>query len=295
VERVKVAILCSWLSLVDVDQQVREIIHNHRNSKPQWYCTDKIFESWENRTSTSSTLWCPGQPGAGKSVLAACMSEYLLSKHEESNTGVVTFFCNYKKQQTEEQSASIILRSLCRQLLARSPELLPIVERQYPSSTKNTETADAKDKSIGSVLLPAMAETVESCYIVIDAWDELMDAEKRELLRSFNALLRQCDHVRLLVTSRNSEKHHFSNALCMPITAKADGVAQYLQWRFKNVERSSALNKLSDEESKHLIEPLRNRVLGYSSWQEFTWMRSRNASERRLSRRRLQAYVKLQH
>jgi hypothetical protein len=46
-----------------------------------------------------ATLFCPGIPGAGKTMVAAIAIDYLLKPVQSSSHGVAYVYCNYKAQE----------------------------------------------------------------------------------------------------------------------------------------------------------------------------------------------------
>ncbi|KAJ4354490.1 uncharacterized protein N0V89_006227 [Didymosphaeria variabile] len=64
-----------WLSTVDYHAQQRDAICQRQEGTGQWLLTSKEYKSWLE--TPGSTLFCPGMPGAGKTIMCAIMIEAL--------------------------------------------------------------------------------------------------------------------------------------------------------------------------------------------------------------------------
>jgi hypothetical protein len=61
------------------------------------------------------TLFCPGIPGASKTIVVAIAIDYLLKSMQNSSHGIAYVYCNYKAR--EEQDAASILAAVLKQLV----------------------------------------------------------------------------------------------------------------------------------------------------------------------------------
>ncbi len=152
----------------------------------------------DSKTVTPShTLFCPGPPGAGKTMLASAVIQDLTRRFppgSDLNVGVAYVFCDFRLQ--EEQLASNILLGLLRQLLQ------PQLWRQLWTHKIYTNYVDRKQPS-GAVAAAALDEIVASysrVFVVVDALDECLPEHRTGLLESIFKL--QSKHpIRLLATS----------------------------------------------------------------------------------------------
>ncbi|KAF9011606.1 hypothetical protein BDZ89DRAFT_1143121 [Hymenopellis radicata] len=75
-ERRKVA---EWISNVSFSAYHAENSRKWLEGTGRWVLERPEFQTWASRTSSSPTLWCYGDAGAGKSVAAAMIVEHLRS------------------------------------------------------------------------------------------------------------------------------------------------------------------------------------------------------------------------
>lgn len=102
-----------WISTTDYTAQQNDIVKRRQEGTVQWFLKSKEVSSWF--TEAKSTLFCPGIPGAGKTMLAAIAIEHLLELAKASCHGVAYLYCNYKRQR--EEDATSMLSTILRQLL----------------------------------------------------------------------------------------------------------------------------------------------------------------------------------
>ena len=80
---------------------------------------------WLNEPS--ATLFCPGIPGAGKTMIAAIAIDHLLNTVQHSKHGVAYVYCNYKAQ--EEQDVSSALAAILKQLVSGQSSAIDHIEQ----------------------------------------------------------------------------------------------------------------------------------------------------------------------
>lgn len=253
--------MCNWLYPSDVQQQLRGSLRTFKDSRPSWYLDNKAFKEWEAGIASSRTLWCPGNPGAGKTVLSSFLIDELREKYTGSGSAAAIFFCNYKVQQSEEQTANAIIRCLSRQLLEQESQLFSFVE-QYRESSAITRSESQAQIADDQELMRILVSDLKNSFIIIDALDECADREKTKLMRHLNTLLSETPSMRLLVTSRENQQHIFSQVPRMDIMARDEDIKSFLQSRIENIDPLSALSELSKDELTGICNKVIERSFG---------------------------------
>ncbi|KAL9049918.1 MAG: hypothetical protein Q9162_006945 [Coniocarpon cinnabarinum] len=69
-------LVMQWLSPTDFDAQQHDIISRRQDGTAQWFLNSPEFKKWFQ--GSCKTLFCPGIPGAGKTMMAAVAVEYLI-------------------------------------------------------------------------------------------------------------------------------------------------------------------------------------------------------------------------
>lgn len=220
-----------WLSSTDYPAQQHSIMSQKQGGTAQWFVDSPAFKRW--RSGAEKTLFCPGMPGAGKTMMAAVAIDFLSKSLLADSVGLAYLFCSYDAR--ADQTATSLLTALLKQLVQRRPEIADPVKQVYE---------DYLDKSSK----PSLAEIVKltrficeryrTVFIVVDALDEctekncvrvsLVDA-LRDLQTSFD--------VRLLFTSRfipEIEKQ-FESDLHLEIRASEGDVRRFVAAQMPNM------------------------------------------------------------
>lgn len=184
----------AWLQPTDYGAQSSEF-HRHLSSQAPgtglWICETSKYQQWQESNDHGS-LWIKGVPGAGKSVTAAAMIQYL---QKTKGTPVLYFFFRYII------SANRRPRSLVRDLLA---QLLPYSSRLQATLQPliGSPLDDFSDERLWEHLLTGFS-SIEKAYCVVDALDEMELLPKDDFLNRLNSLATfRPNAVKLLMTSR---------------------------------------------------------------------------------------------
>lgn len=114
------------------------------------------------------TLFCPGIPGAGKTILTSIVVENLYAQFQDDpSIGIAYIYCNFRRQQ--EQNLEALLASLLKQLTQKMPSLPACVESLF-----NKHKKDRTQPSFHELLsaLQDVIETYSKVFIIVDALDE---------------------------------------------------------------------------------------------------------------------------
>ncbi|KAF2452249.1 hypothetical protein BDY21DRAFT_259478, partial [Lineolata rhizophorae] len=160
--------LLEWISPADYPAQQSDIINRRQQGTGQWFLDAPEVATWLREAK--GTLFCPGIPGAGKTMVAAIAVDQLLKSVQNSSVGVAYVYCNYKAQ--EEQDASSLLAAILKQLVQAQPSTSEPVQRLHKKhSTQGTKPS--LDEVFGA--LRHVLTHYSAVHIVIDALDECRD------------------------------------------------------------------------------------------------------------------------
>ncbi|KAM6513998.1 hypothetical protein FALCPG4_015182 [Fusarium falciforme] len=216
--------ILQWLTTVDYAPQHNDFIRRRQPGTGQWFLDSDEFQAWLK--TDKATLFCPGNPGAGKTFMTAIVVDHLHSKFgDDPNVCIAYIYCNFKRQ--DEQKADDMLASLLKQLARRQPSLPGAVQKLCDRHWKNQfrPSFDGISESLHSV-----ASTYSRVFIVVDALDECEDDCRVKLLLEIFQLQRRFT-VNLCATSRPLSEitSMFDEALCLDIRATKDDVGLYLE------------------------------------------------------------------
>jgi len=185
-----------WLSPTDFPAQQHDIISRREEGTGQWFLDTPKFKRW--LLGYKKTLFCPGIPGAGKTMIAAIAIDHLYQKTLSDDIGITYLFCNYKVQ--TDQNASSLLAALLKQLVQSRPDIATPVTRMYEDHSKRRSrpSFDEIFKALQSI-----CSSYTAVYIIVDALDECAnrDGARDRLIDKLRELQGRVD-VRLLFTSR---------------------------------------------------------------------------------------------
>lgn len=195
-----------------------------------WFTESDVFKNW--LTGPERRLFCPGIPGAGKSVLAARVTGHLRSLVSSDETVNLAFvFCDYKA--ADQLSTLNILGAILRQLVQNRKSLAEPLLTLYEQHVES-QTLPSPGELISAIL--AIAKKHEHVFIVVDALDEIpiIKGRRQQLLKAFHRLHLESDTIRFLVTSRTSPDivHEFEGDPSFEVLAMPEDIERYVESRF---------------------------------------------------------------
>lgn len=254
--------LKSWLSPIDAERSLQRNLRLYAKSRPSWYLQDDTFRSWKAASASKRILWWSGNSGAGKTILASFLVAELRQRQAQSDAAVAIFYCSYKPQEGYEQTPTAVMRCLCRQLLEKHPGLRFQVEH-YKDLMENGESlnTDGEEADEQSLIRDLLLHFDES-FIIIDALDECGDRERHELMRQLDAVLKKTPGLRLLVTSRDDQKHLFKDTPHMAITAREEDIENHIRDRMGKMNPLAAIVNIPPDEQACILKRVVEQSLG---------------------------------
>ncbi|OPB46466.1 ankyrin repeat protein [Trichoderma guizhouense] len=222
-----IAIL-DWLTPFDYSTQQSDYLRRRQEGTGEWLLNSDEFQAWiQNK---DHILFCPGIPGAGKTVLTSVVVDHLHSRfQEDSKTGIAYFFFDYKQQ--DEQSTDTLLASFLRQLAACQSSLPEAVHELYRQHNTQANKSRPSTEELIRVL-KSVAVIYSRIFIMIDALDECKPSNGTRFgVLSCIFKLRSETRANFLITSRfNTEiSSAFSGIPTLEIRANDKDVRGYLR------------------------------------------------------------------
>ena len=184
-----------WFSPLSFGDRHNDVLSRRCEGTGNWLFETAEVSAWLSGGDKAS-LWCSGIPGAGKTTIAAIMTEHIeKTLIQDQSIAVACIYCNYKDKMA--QTPVNLLANIWMQIRQKGG-LSPDVEESYASSvTKGSSTRPKLDDVIK--VLKAEVERHANVYVVIDALDECEPAYRLRLLTELKALQPK---LKLMVTSR---------------------------------------------------------------------------------------------
>jgi hypothetical protein len=197
-ERVKN--ILDWISPLDFSVQQNLAFKTRQQGTGLWFLNSPEFQHW--LSEPRQVLFCPGIPGAGKTVMSSIVIDFLNKKVEKDSEMKVAFlFCSYQSQHAQQPAD--LLSSILRQLAYKdSGKLCSHVEDLYDARLSADWAALSHDK-VSPVLFHTLG-LYKRTFIVIDGLDEYLPSkpEERRKLQSELFKLQNDFPVNILATSR---------------------------------------------------------------------------------------------
>ncbi|KUJ07771.1 uncharacterized protein LY89DRAFT_742543 [Mollisia scopiformis] len=133
-----------------------------------WVTEGLKFQAW--LVTRNSKLWLSGIPGAGKTVIAACVIEEAMKRSSQDHA-VAYFYCDYKDE--EKQKPVEILGSLANQLAKLNEEAYSKLEQLYHGchTNKSSGACAPKPEELLSTI-NEMASCFDEVSVLVDGLDE---------------------------------------------------------------------------------------------------------------------------
>ncbi|KAF2183470.1 ankyrin [Zopfia rhizophila CBS 207.26] len=217
--------ILDWLKPIDYAPQHSDFIEGRQPGTGQWLLDSAEYQIWLK--TNKQTLFCPGIPGAGKTILTSIVIDDISTRfHGDPSVGIAYIYCNFRRQ--DEQKVESLLASLVKQLaqgrLSPSGDVKDLYDRHKKKQTQ--PSLDEISRALQSTT--AMYSTV---FIIVDALDECQVSNncRTRFVSEIFTLQAKCG-VNLFATSRFIPEivDLFNDSVLLEIRASSHDVERYL-------------------------------------------------------------------
>ncbi|RAO66282.1 uncharacterized protein BHQ10_002294 [Talaromyces amestolkiae] len=217
--------ILEWLTPTNYAPQQNDLIRKRQSGTGQWLLDSAQYQNWLE--TNKQTLFCPGIPGSGKTIITAIVVDHLYKIfYSDATIGIAYIYCNFKRQ--EGQTADFLFLSLLKQLVQQSPSIPDSVRALYDVyvNKRTPLSFDEVSRAVYSVIA-----TYSRVFIVIDALDECQATDgsrSRFLSEIFNLQLKS--GASIFATSRfiSDITDRFKGNINLEIRASDEDVGRYL-------------------------------------------------------------------
>ncbi|KAH6989799.1 hypothetical protein BKA56DRAFT_259996 [Ilyonectria sp. MPI-CAGE-AT-0026] len=225
-ERTKIL---NWVAPFD-DTIQQNYFRQQKKGTGQWFLDSVEFKAWVE--TEKQTLFCPGIPGAGKTILTSIVINELTSRFgNDDSFGIAYIYCNFRRKHS--QTAEDLLANLLRQLAQNRQSLPKSVHSLYDDCKGQRPSVDEI-----STTLQSASEMYSKVYLVIDALDECETLEgcRSTFLEAIFDLQAKCK-ANVFATSRFIPEimEEFDGCVQLEIHAKAEDVGLYVDSRMSHL------------------------------------------------------------
>ncbi|CAG9983821.1 unnamed protein product [Clonostachys byssicola] len=227
--------ILDWLTPIEYAPKQNDNLRSREPGTGQWLLDSKEYQAWLK--TSKQTLFCPGIPGAGKTILTSVVIDDLGRRCDRDSTiGIAYMYCNFREQ--DNHRIDNVLASLLKQLAERRPSLPEVIKDLYDRH-KPKKTRPLVEEI--SRTLQSLANTYLRVYFIVDALDECQesDGSRAELLKKLFALQGSCS-ANLFMTSRmipDIQESFKESFLELEIRASNEDVGRYIDSRIDSLSK----------------------------------------------------------
>jgi Cdc6-like AAA superfamily ATPase len=234
-DRVERRAVADWLTLIDYSTQQSDSINRRQEGTGLWLLSSTEFQEWVNHSK--KTLFCPGIPGAGKTIMSSIVVDHLNANfRNDAGVGIAYVYCSYQSQKQEPED---LLMSLLKQLTEGRPSVPENVKSLYEHHR------DKQSRPSFNEIVKTLHSTIQlysRVFIVIDALDEYHVSNNEGLNRLLSEVFSLQDQleVNLFATSRSISEitSQFDGCICKEIRAQDSDILRYINGRIPKLLRS---------------------------------------------------------
>ena len=217
--------MLEWISAIDYIPQHNHLISRLQANSRRWLFNMTAYQEWEKQKSR--TLFCPGDPGSGKTFTTAIVVETLQEQtHDDPDTLITYVYCTY---QSADQDVQTLLRSLLRNSLQQAGSIQEPIHSQCDRKRVAHQVL-LRDETVK--LLETLYCSFDKVTLLVDALDELPTEVSRPFISELLKLQRTCQ-VNMFLTSRHIPEiqHQFTQrgAAVVEIRASDEDIHHFLE------------------------------------------------------------------
>lgn len=242
-------IILDWIiHPVDYDAQHNDYIKRRQPKTGQWFLRSEEFKTWTY--NVNKTLFCPGIPGAGKSIITSTVVDHLYSRFQNnSSIGIAFLYCQIIWQ--DKQTPEGLFESILKQLVQKQSPLPQEVKDLYMQHKARKPPPQLEELS---QVLKTVISSYSQTFIIVDALDEYRDdnGSRSKFLNEIFSLQNETQ-LNLLATSRPQEvEAAFRNCISREICATKEDIGVYVDEQISQWEKKK--NCPPDEKLRHEIK-----------------------------------------
>ncbi|KZL84696.1 ankyrin repeat protein [Colletotrichum incanum] len=219
--------ILDWLTPIDYGSQQSDTLRRRQKGTCEWFLASEEYRLWLE--TPGQTLFCPGMPRAGKTVLTSAVVDNLTTRYSaDLSIGVAYVYFNFRQQST--QQLEDMLSSLLKQL-AWAQCILPKSIRDLHTNHNRSRTRPSETEI--SQALSEVSKSFSRVFFVVDAVDECQaDGCRPKFLSTlFNLIRSHSVRANVFATSRfmSDIERKFEGSIRREIKAVDQDVCRYIQ------------------------------------------------------------------
>ena len=242
--------ILKWLTPIDYATQQSDHISRRQPGTGQWLLHSAEYQEWLR--IPGKTLFCPGIPGAGKTILTAIVIDDIYSRFKfDTSVGIAYLYCDFRRQ--HEQKIEDLLANLLKQLAQKQASMPDGVQTLY-DQYRNQPKRPTLDEILS--ILHSVSILYSRVFIIVDALDECQVTNGcRTRLLSGIFKLQARVRANIFSTSRYNKEivERFKESISLEIRAKDEDVQIYLAGHITRLPSFVSSNPDLQSEVKNTI------------------------------------------
>jgi Cdc6-like AAA superfamily ATPase len=193
------------------------------------------------------TLFCPGIPGAGKTILVSIVIDHLQRISGDRDVGIAYLYCNFRR--VNDQTVEQLIANLVKQIFSNKFPPPPAVMDAYTRHKKYKSQPSLSD--LEEMFHTVAARYKDGVFVIVDALDEcqMSDNIRSEFIEALLRLQSRDRNVNILATSRPVPDivEAFDGYSRLEIVAQRDDIERYMRNKLPNLRSVSKYRDLQDE------------------------------------------------
>lgn len=193
--------IIEWIyqSTVNHDKFQRDYNAAAQDGTGQAFLSSDTFREWLEGPSDCATIFCPGLPGAGKTVMASIVKSHLDENTTDGNRLTAVLYFNYKRH-LEDHGLQTLLLAVLAQFLSWSETDPDRLRSMHNKKKPALETLDCDDIML---ILESLIRSSERSFLILDALDEFYDDDgARSRFLHLIKRLQASGNLRVMMTTR---------------------------------------------------------------------------------------------
>jgi hypothetical protein len=187
--------MLDWISSIDYNPQQNHLVNRLQANSRRWLFDSAEYQNWEKQKG--KVLFCPGDPGTGKTFTTAIVLETLQEQAQDNPDVLNTFvYCTY---QAPDQDVHGLISSFLRNSLQQAANIPDNILSHFRRK-RSAKQALLRDETIKH--LETLYSSFQKVTLLVDALDEVPTEVSRPFIAEILKLQRVC-HLNLFVTSRH--------------------------------------------------------------------------------------------
>ncbi|RPA91159.1 ankyrin [Choiromyces venosus 120613-1] len=245
--------ILAWLSPLEPQIRHQDVRNRRISHVGDWLLQTEQFRSWGGDNlqdkAKNATLFCYGDPGAGKTFISSLLIDKLCDQARGRNVSVACFYFDHAAR--KEQTPTRVLGALLKQVVGG---LESIPEEIVTAFEDQKKVIGGRGLELSEIVAKLQDITCSRLtFLCVDALDECPVEYRVQILDSLQQILQKSPATRLFLTGRPQvgrevERYFGGRVQVVPIKPSREDVIGYIRARLSMDPNPDAMDSGLEEE-----------------------------------------------